>query len=240
MNHLRLLAALLLATFSSALADSPQTIRKDYYKQAAQAVEHLNQTLEKATTPLIAALVKAGDTAGTELLNTQLKAKLAGNPVLIPHASATLLFAQYDQARAKALEPVKKASIARIESLLRAAGGASLDTVTELGKVREEIDGGIVLVAHDTMPMAWDYFTGPARRTKQADWVFKPNGTVSLVSSDKARTNLGKWTFTTDPNVLKVTLNEGSAEEEKCEFKIIGNDAELHRPVGVRYLRVTP
>ncbi len=230
-----LLAALLLAT--SALADSPDAILKDYRKQATQAVERLNQSLEKTATPLITKLVASGDTAGAELLTTQLKAKLAGEPVEVPHASAKQLFSLYDEARAKALAPLQKSSIARVDSLLKTAGGAKLETVTELGKVRELIDGGIVSSTVPKMPMVWDYFTGPDRGTKQAEMIFKPNGTLSIVNKD--RTNLGKWALTTDPNVLKVTL-DGTPNEEKCVFRIIGNEGELERPIGTRYLRVKP
>ena len=77
MNHHRLLllASLLLVSFSSALADTPAKIAEDYRKAAAAALTKLNVTLEQSTVPLIAALVKAGDTAGAEELQEQLKAK---------------------------------------------------------------------------------------------------------------------------------------------------------------------
>lgn len=62
----QLLLTLLLVSFSStsALADSPEAILKDYRKQAAQAVERINQSLEKAAIPLITKLAKDGDAAG--------------------------------------------------------------------------------------------------------------------------------------------------------------------------------
>ncbi len=141
MKHL--LLALLLVSFSSALADTPAKIVEDYRKAAAAAVTKLNETLEQAATPLIAKLVTSGDTSGAEQLAAQLKAKLAGEPVTTPQASATLLFAQYDQARAKALEPAQKAGISRIETMLKpGAGSPKLELVTELGKVRAEIEAG--------------------------------------------------------------------------------------------------
>ena len=84
MKHL--LLALLLATFSSALADTPGKIAEDYRKAAAVAVTKLNETLEQAATPLIAKLISSGDTSGAEQLVAQLKAKLAGEPVATPQA----------------------------------------------------------------------------------------------------------------------------------------------------------
>ena len=152
MKHL-LLATLLLATFSSALADTPAKIAEDYRKASAAALVKVNETLEQAATPLIAKLISSGDTAGAEQLTTQLKAKLAGQPVPTPQASATLLFAQYDQARAKALDPVQKASISRIETMLKpGAGSPKLETVTELGKVRAEIEAGNLAAAASSSP----------------------------------------------------------------------------------------
>ncbi len=144
----QLLFTLLLVSFAattvSALADSPEAILKDYRRLAAQALERVNQSLEKAATPLITKLVSSGDTAGAALLTAQLKDKLAGEPVPSPQASAAQLFSLYDDARAKALLPAQKSSVARIDSLLKTAGGAKLETVAELGKVREEVEAGKV------------------------------------------------------------------------------------------------
>jgi hypothetical protein len=177
------LAALLLA--SSALADSPDAVLKDYRKQAEQAVERLNQSLEKATTPLITKLVSSGDTEGAELLTSQLKTKLTGEPVSAPQASAAPLFSMYDEARAKALAPVQKSSIARIDSMLKTAGGPKLETVTELGKVRAEIEAG-KLVDPKAIPVEWTYhssLTGPA----MVKVYFEPDGTA------KSENNIGTW-----------------------------------------------
>lgn len=46
----------------------------------------------------------------------------------------------------------------------------------------------------------------------------------------------GRWEKTDKPNTLKITLDTGGAGEI-CEMRIKGNDAELERAVGVRYLR---
>ena len=152
MKHL--LLALLLVSFSSALADTPAKIAEDYRKAAAAALTKVNAMLEKAATPVIAKLVTSGDTDGAEKVSTQLKSKLAGQAVPTPHPSATLLFAQFDQARAKALEPVQTASFARIDTLLKGAGASNLEKVTELGKLRAEIE------AQAATPTAEQFFVG--------------------------------------------------------------------------------
>ncbi|MBN8420105.1 MAG: hypothetical protein J0L73_14400 [Verrucomicrobia bacterium] len=159
MKHLPLALLLLVSFATCSLADSPEAILKDYRKQASQAVERLNQSLEKAATPLITKLVSSGDTAGAELLTSQMKAKIAGEPVAAPQASAVQLFSLYDDARAKALAPVQKSSIARIDGLLKTAGGAKLETVTELGKVREEIEAGKVSASLDQFFVGKSFFT---------------------------------------------------------------------------------
>lgn len=61
--HLLLLAA----TATVRAADTPAAILADYHAKAAAALAKINATLEKATVPLIAALVKAGDTAGAQM-----------------------------------------------------------------------------------------------------------------------------------------------------------------------------
>ena len=184
MKHL--LLSLLLA--SSALADTPVKIAEDYRKAAAAALVKVNETLEKATVPLIATLVKAGDTAGAEELREQLKAKTAGEPVLKPQASAANMFKLYDAARVKALDPAQKAAVARIEAMLNGKEGKSLGVVSELGKVRAEIEAGKVgaaeTAAMPSMPMQWTYHAtekpdgsvGPTH----GELHFHPDGTVTI------------------------------------------------------------
>jgi hypothetical protein len=174
MKHI--LFALLLVSFSSALADTPAKIAEDYRKASAAAVVKVNSMLESATTPLIVKLVSSGDTEGADTLAEQLKAKLAGEAVAVPQASATLLFAQYDQARAKALEPAQKASIARIESLLKSAGKPTLETVTELSKVRAEIEAENApasVAASAVVPVTK---SGGSASKQVAEWVDKLGG----------------------------------------------------------------
>ena len=171
MKHL-LPLALLLVSFATALADTAEKIAEDYRKQSAAALAKVNGMQEKAATPLIAKLISGGDSAGAEKLTAQLQAKLAGEAVPTPQASATLLFAQYDQARIKELEPVKKASFARIDSLLKAGGTPRLETVTELGKLRAEIEAGA------TTPTAEQFFVGRSFYTKAgSEYHFNKDGT---------------------------------------------------------------
>ena len=229
MKHL--FAALLLVSFSSVLADTPAKIAEDYRKAAAAALVKLNSTLEQATVPLIAQLVKFGDTAGAEELRAQLKAKTAGEPVLKMQPSATLLFAQYDAARLKALEPAQKAAVARIEAMLNGKEGRSLDAVTELGKVRGEIEEGRTSVMN-SFPTTWTYHKN-AESEPMADLKLLPDGTWSLVDIKDKETTLGKWKQTGDTTA---ELDTGKLVW-KLEYK--GKSGVIVRPdIGNRYIKL--
>jgi len=244
-----LLAALLLVSFapSVARADTPEAILKDYRKQASQAVERLNQSLEKAATPMITKLVSSGDTAGAEEFTKNVKAKLADEPVPAPQASAVQLFSLYDEARAKALAPVQKASIARIESLLKTAGGPKLEMVAELGKVREEIEAGKVSQAatltkgdfrsflkQNKIAKIWGYYFDPDFTKKYGVLFLNDDGTLVLNSGGSSK---GTWTPTSDPAVLVVEIKDGDKAVEKTEIIIKGKDVTIKRPTGLRYLK---
>ncbi len=232
MKHHHLLLALSLAVLSifstsSARADSPEAILKDYRKQAAQAVERLNQSLEKAATPLISKLVKDGDTAGADELTKQLKDKLAGQAVLKPEASAANLFSLYDEARSKALAPIQKSSIARIESLLKTAGGAKLETVTELGKARKEIEGGKI-VDPKAIPVEWTYHQTRDGR-QDADIWMRPDGVFEI--NDGSGPQFGKWKPKHDGFEIQM-------EKYTWKVTVVDGVGTIVREVGTRYMKV--
>jgi hypothetical protein len=227
MKHL-LPFVLLLATFSTALADTPAKIAEDYRKAAAAALTKVNGMLESAATPLIAKLVTSGDTTGAEQLTEQLKAKLAGEPVATPQASATLLFAQYDQARTKALEPAQKASISRIDSLLKSAGKPSLETVTELTKVRAEIEAGKV-ENESPLPVEWIYKRTPNDRD-EAKILLNAGGRFLIDNGSIKKT--GSWRRSADKSGITVQLEDG----EKWTVEITDGIGKIQCPSGIRYM----
>ncbi len=172
------LAALLLLLATSALAESPGQITADYRRQAAAALTKVNDTLEKATVPLIAEFVKAGDTSSADALRDQMKAKAAGESVKKPYASAVALFTSYDAARSKALEPAQKAAITRIEAALASSEGKKLEVVTELGKVRAEIESGKVYSLASPTSSVDALFIGKSWYTKPgSEYHFNKDGT---------------------------------------------------------------
>jgi hypothetical protein len=226
-HRLLLAAALLLAT--SALADSPDAILKDYRTRAAQAVERLNFSLKNTATPLISKLVASGDTEGAKLLTSQLKAKVAGEPFLVPQASAAPLFTLYDEARAKALAPVQKSSIARIDSLLKTAGGPKLETITELGNVRAEIEAGkVVDVGATGLPVEWIYRRTVNDRDEATIWL-NPGGKFFMDDGNLKRA--GVWKHTAEKGTITVQF-----EDDKWTVIIVDKIGKIHCKIGTRYM----
>lgn len=203
MKHL--LLALLLAAFSTALADTPSIIAADYRLQSAQVVQRLNEKLEQSAAPLAAKLLQQGDAAGAQQITKEVRAKTAGELVRSENAGLTKLFAQYDQARAKAVAAVQKASIARIDALLQTPAGAKLDTLSALGRLRTEIDADTPITAAP-MPLRWTYHRNDASPS-MGDLIFNLDGTWALIDADaKSRygTQKGGW-VQTGKNSLDLT-----------------------------------
>jgi len=225
-----LFAALVFA--SSAFADTPAQIAADYHNKAAAALQKVNDTLEKATVPLIADLVKAGDTDGADILRAQMKAKVAGEPVLKPQASAKDLFKSYDAARVKALEPAMRAAIARIDAMLASSDGKKLDVVTQLGKVRTEIEAGkpAMIPAPTGLFKEWTYHMNATTEHVSGRIIFEKGGILKLdFSNDQSS---GTWKKAQEPDTY-----ETNVRGEKGLLKITGQTAEWKRDVGVRYLK---
>ncbi len=237
MKHL-LLAVLLLA--SPAFADTPEKIAADYREKAAAALTKVNETLQKAIVPIVADLIKSGDTATADLLREQMRAKAAGDPVDKPLNSIAPLFKSYDGARVKALEPVQKAAISRIDAALASSDGKKLEIVTELGKVRAEIESGHVELAEIAGAPSIE---SRLKRTKWS-WGVKPEGGTSTLTFGLRKTlqvnqdvqhpwsQIGplkvKWdddtvmTFADDLKTFQVKMPDGSARFGKLLGKVEG------------------
>ncbi|MBE2285006.1 MAG: hypothetical protein IAE77_16210 [Prosthecobacter sp.] len=217
---------------SSAFADTPAQIAADYHSKAAAALQKVNDTLEKATVPLIADLVKSGDTDGADLLRTQMKSKVGGDPVLKPQARAKDLFKNYDAARVKALEPAKKAAIARIDAMLASSEGKKLDVLTALNKVRAEIEAGKPAMDPTSTGLArqWTYHMNATTDRVSGMIIFEKGGVLKLDFPNNQ--DSGTWKKTQEPDTY-----ETNVRGEKGLLKVTGQTAEWKREVGIRYLR---
>lgn len=223
-----------LAVFAtSAIADTPASIIADYRSKADAALAKVNDTLEKATVPIISELVKAGDTAGAEEVKEQLKAKQACEPVPKPHAKAHNLFKLYDAARAKALEPARSAATARIEAMLKSSDGKNLETVTELGNIREEIETGIKPPELPKIPVDWTYHSSLEQKVPMATVKFHPDGAFEM-----SGTQPGKWKANRKGDEIRITFRDRS--EWQITLDPSGQSATIQRPdiSGNRFLKL--
>lgn len=228
-THIALILAALAALVIPSAADTPDAILSDYRAKADPALEKVNATLEKATVPILAELVKTGDTAGAEEVKTQLKAKQSGDPVVKPHAKVASLFSLYDAARGRALEPAQKAAIARIDTMLASSDGKKIEIVEALGKVRAEIEAGRFHEPSSTFPPQWTYHLDRQMRPS-GSIEFHPNGSFDLKISGR-QTEQGKWK---QDKKGDITLTLG---KETFPMVVTNNEAVLEMSIGKRYLK---
>lgn len=187
----------------TALAETPDQIAADYRAKAKTALEKVNATLEKATVPIIAELVKAGDTTGADEVKAQLKAKQDGEPVMKPHAKAANLFTLYDAARLRAVEPIQQATIRKLDAVLAGADGMKLEIVDAVKTVRAEIEAGKIKTAFN-WERAWALLPDKSGAAI-GKITFNADGSALYVSKVGNKT-LGNWEAGTKGNSIKVTF----------------------------------
>ena len=228
-THTTTLLLALVAITTATLADTPDAILTDYRAKAAPALEKVNTTLEKATVPIIADLVKAGDTAGADEVKAQLKAKQDGESVAKPHTKAASLFALYDSARLKALEPAQAAAIRRIEALLASSDGKKLEIVDAAKTVRAEIEAGKAPVQAPKIPVEWTYHQ-TADGKPDANIKLKPDGVFEIDDGQGIKT--GSWKASRKGSLLTINLNNNT-----WNVTVKDGLGTIQREVGTRYMR---
>jgi hypothetical protein len=217
-------------------AETPETILAEHREKEASALQSLNSTLEKACIPLIAELVRSGDTTSADLLKDQLEAKISGAPVPNPHKAAAKLFQQYDSARAKALAPLKQASLRRIGNLLNSSEGKKLDVVSALATVRAEIESDSALPT-GLIPSRWTYHTTEFGKPMGELNLHKDGTFELLIPTSSSPKETGTWKPSRKQDVLNLICRN-----EKWTVVIEGDAATLERPTitGIRYLKRQP
>jgi microcompartment protein CcmL/EutN len=216
---------------SSALfADTPAQISADYRAKATQALEGVNQTLERAVASITANLVKSGDTSAAKTVTEQMKQKVTGEVVANPHPSLQALFAQYEGARAKVLAPVQQSCIARISGLLSTSEGKKVEVVAKLGEIRAEIEAAKLTPGEAKVPVRWTYHSTLENTRPMAEIQFRPDGIFEMTASQT-----GRWKANSKGDQITITL------KDKTQWKVMieGDVATVERPdMGKRYLRV--
>lgn len=228
---MKMLLLIFAAIATSAIAQTtPAAIRADFDEKSAPITKKLNDTLMKQGTAIAAELVSKGDTDGAAAVSDQLAKKTTTGFVGQPHASLVTLLTQYDLAWQKALKPIQAASIAKIEVALKTSAGRDLATITELGKLRAEIEEGKLLpVADPKMPRTWSYHVNPD--AKETAWLrLLPEGVLEW--HDSLAIKSGTW----KPKQNGVLIE---FEKEHWDVTMTGKTATIEgRSVGTRYLKV--
>lgn len=228
-THIRPLVLALVAMLSTTqAAETPATIAADYRTKAATALEKINTTLERATVPIIADLVKAGDTAGADEVKTQLKAKQDGEPVLKPHAKASNLFTLYDAARLRALDPIQQSTIRKLDAVLAGSDGKKLEIVDAVKAVRAEVEAGKI-VDPKAIPVEWTYHQTPTGKA-DAKIKLKPDGTFEI--DDGQGVQSGKWKASKKGTALTIELAQNT-----WAVTVKDGLGTIQREVGTRYMR---
>lgn len=225
------LVVLLAMIAANALAQStPAAIRADFQSKIAPIDKKLNDTLLKQGAAIASELVTKGDSTGASIVSGQLAEKTSSGLVKSPHPSLVTLFAQYDFARQNALKPIQDASIAKIDALLKTSASKDIAVVTELAKVRAEIETGRHVVTVDPkMPTTWSYHVSPD--SKGTAWLrLLPEG--KLEWHDSLAVKSGTWK--PKPNGVLIQF-----ENEHWDVTMDGKTATIEgRSVGTRYLKV--
>jgi hypothetical protein len=217
------------ALVSTAAAETPDTIIANYRAKASAALETLNTTLEKATVPLIAELVKVGDTSGADILQNQLKAKQSGETVAQPHGKAANLFVLYDAARIRALDPIQKDTIKRLDTILAGVGGKNLATIDAVKKARAEVEVGKT-ESQSVLAEKWNYHMA-ADKQSNGTVTFKPDGTLELKIEGRRSVETGTWKQGIRRHHFDLTIGK-----EQFVMVVDNDKAVMERPIGKRFL----
>jgi hypothetical protein len=227
-SQVSLIATLLVS--SALFADTPAQISADYRAKATQALEGVNQTLERAVASITANLVKSGETSAAETITEQVRQKVTGEVVANPHPSVQALFAQYDGARARALAPVQKSCLDRISGLLSTSEGKKVEVVAKLGEIRAEIEAPKLPTVQPKVPVNWTYLSTLENTRPMAQIQFHPDGIFEMTDSQP-----GMWKANSKGDQITITLKD----KTQWKVKIEGDVATVERPdMGKRYLRV--
>ncbi|MDP1590665.1 MAG: hypothetical protein Q8M07_23125 [Prosthecobacter sp.] len=223
----RLLTLCLAAATSLTLADTPAAILKDYRTRATAATKRLDETLVKQGAQIVTNLVRSGDTAGAEVVTTQMKQIAAGEAIPAPHSAAAQLFTQYSTARNEALKPVQAAALARLDSLLKVAGGANLEDLQVITKTRVEIEAGKI-TEPPAVPLKWTYHQ-TLTSNSAADILMKPDGVFEI--NDGSGPQFGKWQAKGDGFEIEM-------DKYVWQVTVVDGVGTIKREVGTRYMKV--
>jgi hypothetical protein len=232
-------------------AETPDEVLTDYLLKASKASEKLDLTLRREGEAVVKKLIQNGATKDAAEAAEQVEAKAAGKPVQVPHVELKQLFAQYDAARETALAPVRTASLAKLDALLKTSSGQGMQNLVRVAECKAQIQGGAISPASSPEPSRtksqtgdhlrenkiaknWGYYLSKDYAKRYGTLTLNKDGTFVINAASPAS---GTWTPTADPFVLSLDIKNASGVPEVTELAIKGEEATLKRVSGTRYLK---
>jgi hypothetical protein len=232
-------------------AETPDEVLTDYLLKASKASEKLDLTLRRQGEAVVKKLIQNGAAKDAAGAAEQVEAKAAGKPVQVPHMELKQLFAQYDAARETALAPIRTASLARLDALLKTSSGQGMQNLVRVAECKAQIQGGSISPASspelsktkgqigdhlrdNKIAKTWGYYLSKDYAKRYGTLTLNKDGTFVINAASPAS---GSWTPTADPFVLSLDIKNASGVPEVTELAIKGEEATLKRISGIRYLK---
>lgn len=219
-------------------AETVAELAAQYRKGAKEATTKIDEILQTQGAQIVADRAAKGDKDGAARVADQIQAKLRGNPVPEPDVSLTALFLKYENARLKALEPIKASTLEKIDRSLKQAAKGDMKAGVALAELRNEVEHGRIgsaeSPASSMIPEKWDYFSNAEMKSRSGVLTFNSDGTLIL---DGHTITKGTWKQAGQRSILDVTLFPGD-KEERAKIILQGETALFERPFGTRYLKV--
>jgi len=251
---MKLITLLLSVMLTAALhAETPDEILADYHGKASKACEKLNTTLRREGESVVKRLIQNGSAQDATQAAGQVEDKVNGKLVAMPHLELKQLFAQFDAARETTLAPIRKASLAKLDALLKNTTSASqgMKNLVRVAECKAEIEGGQIAASKTNEPAAttsspsdhlrknkipkkWGYYLSKDFSKRYGTLTLDSDGTFVI---NAASPGSGTWTPTADPLVLALDIKNQAGVPEKTELRIEGDEATLKRVSGIRYLK---
>ena len=251
---MKLITLLLSLALTAVLqAETPDEILADYHAKASKACEKLNATLRREGEAVVKRLIQGGAAQDAPQAAAQVEDKVNGKLVPAPHLELKQLFAQFDAARETTLAPIRKASLAKLDALLKNStpAGQGMKNLVRVAECKAEIEGGQIPAAaanataptasapsdhlkRNKIPKTWGYYLSKDFSKRYGTLTLDSDGTFVI---NAASPGSGTWTPTADPFVLALDIKNQAGVPEKTELRIEGDQATLKRVSGVRYLK---
>lgn len=118
-----------------------ETLILDFRGDFRKAKEQPDKILQNEGSKVVSKLVQEGRSNDATEVASQIKEKIAGNPLPDPHSELIKLFEGYDKAVTSSTKPIRDRYLGRTDNLIRFYEGKNIDAILALAELRKEIQG---------------------------------------------------------------------------------------------------